>query len=264
VTLRALDVLGRAPLVACEDTRITRRLLDRHGIAARLVSFHARSGPGRLGELLAHLRGGADLALATDAGTPGVSDPGEALVAAWVAEGGSVVPIPGPSAVLAAVVASAICGPRWAFEGFLPRSGRARRDRLARIDADARATVIYEAPGRLEATLRDLVAAVGPDRPAAVCRELTKVHEQVVRGTLASLAAAVADGTIPARGELVIVVGPRAEGESVAVTDADVAGARARIDRLVGAGLRRREASRLVAEDTGIARRRLSGTEPRA
>jgi 16S rRNA (cytidine1402-2'-O)-methyltransferase len=165
--------------------------------------------------------------------------------------------------VLAAVVASAICGPRWAFEGFLPRSGRARRDRVARIAADERATVIYEAPGRIGATLRDLVAAVGPERPAAVCRELTKVHEQVARGTLAWLVAAVADGTIPARGELVIVVGPRVGTEQVAVTDADVAGARARIDRLVGAGLRRREAARLVAEDTGIARRRLYGAEPR-
>ena len=116
------------PLVAAEDTRLTRRLFARHGLATRLVSYHARNAAARGPELLAHLRGGADLALVTDAGTPLVSDPGGELVAAWAAEDGAVVPIPGPSAVLAALVASGIAGPRWAFEGFLPRSGRERRD----------------------------------------------------------------------------------------------------------------------------------------
>ena len=152
VTLRALEVLRAVPLIAAEDTRISRRLLVRYEIATRTVSFHARSGPARLEELLAHLRGGADLALVTDAGTPAVSDPGGDLVAAWAAEGGTVVPIPGASAVLAAVAASGIAGPRWGFEGFLPRSGRERRERLARIAADDRATVLYEAPSRLAAT----------------------------------------------------------------------------------------------------------------
>ena len=136
VTLRALDVLAAVPLIAAEDTRLSRRLLDRYEIKTRAISFHARSGPGRLEQLLEHLRGGLDLALVTDAGTPIVSDPGGDLVAAWTAEGGTVVPIPGASAVLAAVMASGVAGPRWGFEGFLPRSGRERRDRLARVAAD--------------------------------------------------------------------------------------------------------------------------------
>jgi 16S rRNA (cytidine1402-2'-O)-methyltransferase len=183
VTLRALEVLRAVPLVAAEDTRLTRRLFTRHGLATRLVSYHARNAATRGPELLEHLRGGSDLALVTDAGTPLVSDPGGELVAAWAADGGTVVPVPGPSAVLAALVASGIAGPRWAFEGFLPRSGRERRARLARLAADPRTSVLFEAPGRLAVTLADLVAACGPDRPAAVCRELTKVHEEVRRGT---------------------------------------------------------------------------------
>jgi hypothetical protein len=135
---RALEVLREVPLIAAADTRHSMRLLARHGIETRLTSFHARSGPGRLTALLEHLRGGHDLALVSDAGTPIVSDPGADLVGAWADEGGRVVPIPGPSAVMAAVSATGMAGPRWSFEGFLPRSGRERRDRLAAIAADER------------------------------------------------------------------------------------------------------------------------------
>jgi len=207
VTLRALEVLAAVPLVAAEDTRLTRRLFARHRITTRLVSFHARNAAARLPELLAHLRSGADLALVSDAGTPGVSDPGEELVAAWAEEGGVVVPIPGASAVLAAVVGSGLAGPRWTFEGFLPRSGRERRERLARIAADERGAVIFEAPTRTTATLADLAAACGPERPAAVCRELTKIHEEFVRAPLGELAERARDGRLTLRGEIVIVVG---------------------------------------------------------
>ena len=154
VTLRAIETLQAVPLIAAEDTRLTKRLLDRHGIGGRLTSFHARSGAGRLVALLDHLRGGADLALVTDAGTPMVSDPGADLVHAWAGEGGLVVPIPGASAVLAAVSASGVAGPRWSFEGFLPRSGRERRERVAAIAADERGCVLFEAPGRAAATRR--------------------------------------------------------------------------------------------------------------
>ena len=194
VTLRALTVLAEVPLIAAEDTRLTKRLLDRHGIQGRLTSFHARSGAGRLVALLDHLRGGEDLALVTDAGTPVVSDPGADLVHAWAGEGGLVVPIPGASAVLAAVSASGVAGPRWSFEGFLPRSGRERRDRLAAIAGDGRGSVLFEAPGRAAATLRDLAAACGETRVGAVCRELTKIHEQIVRGGLGELAVAASPG----------------------------------------------------------------------
>ena len=270
VTLRALEVLRAVPLIAAEDTRITRRLLDRHGVETRVTSYHARSGPGRTGALLEHLRSGADLALVTDAGTPAVSDPGTDLVTAWAAEDGVVVPIPGASAVLAAVAASGVAGPRWSFEGFLPRSGRERRERLARIAADERGTVVYEAPGRVAATLGDLTAACGPDRPAAVCRELTKLHEQIVRGSLGELAGvATMDpgggaGSIPARGEFVIVIGYAPGGTTGTTAEGAedrFAAARADVERLVGSGVARGEAARRVAAATGLSRRRLYGAE---
>jgi 16S rRNA (cytidine1402-2'-O)-methyltransferase len=245
-------------LIAAEDTRLTKRLLDRHGVAAKLTSFHARSGAGRRVALLEHLRGGADLALVTDAGTPVVSDPGAELIADWTAEGGRVVPIPGASAVLAAVSATAVAGPRWSFEGFLPRSGRERRDRLTAIAADRRGTVLFEAPGRVAATLRDLVAACGTTRAGAVCRELTKIHEQIVRGTLGDLAAAAADGAIPARGEFVLVVGAGEDARPAGMPDADsLSEALAAVEQLVAAGSARGDAARRVAAATGIPRRRL-------
>lgn len=259
ITFRAVDVLGSVPLIAAEDTRLTRRLLDRHGIETRTVSYHARSGPRRLEELLDHLRAGSDLALVTDAGTPVVSDPGSDLVAAWAAEGGTVVPIPGPSAVLAAVAATGVAGPRWAFEGFLPRRGRERKERLAAIAGDPRGTVLFEAPGRVAATLRDLAAACGEGRRGAVARELTKLHEQIVQGTLGELASAVADGTIPARGEFVLVVGMRDAAGGSGTAEPDLAAARAAVEGLVRGGVARGDAARRVAAETGLPRRRLYG-----
>ncbi len=264
VTLRALETLRAVPLIAAEDTRVSRRLLDRYEIDGRVVSFHARNATRRLPELLDHLRAGLDLALVTDAGTPGVSDPGDELVRAWAGEGGTVVPIPGPSAVLAAVVASGVAGPRWAFEGFLPRSGRPRRERLARIAADERGCAIYEAPGRVAATLTDLAAACGPERPAAVCRELTKLHEEILRGSLGSLAERARTGAITLRGEFVVVVGER-RPDAAATAEADgpgpdrLARARAEVERLVADGTARGDAARQVAAATGIPRRRLYG-----
>jgi 16S rRNA (cytidine1402-2'-O)-methyltransferase len=273
VTLRALEVLRSVPLVAAEDTRTTRRLFARHAIRTRMVSHHARNAARRLPELLAHLRGGADLALVTDAGTPLVSDPGASLVAGWAAEGGPVVPVPGPSAVLAALVVSAVAGSRWAFEGFLPRGGRERRARLESIAADGRATVLFEAPGRLAATLADLATACGPERPAAVCRELTKIHEEVRRGSLATLAAAAAAGDLAARGEIVVVVGEATgqaarpagvgrDGANSGQQGPSLADARAEVERLVAGGVPRGEAARRVAAATGLPRRSLYG--PRA
>ena len=263
VTYRALETLRAVPLIAAEDTRITRRLLDRYEITTRTVSYHAQSGPARERELLEHLAAGADLALVTDAGTPVVSDPGEGLVAAWAAAGGTVVAIPGASAVLAAVASSGVAGPRWSFEGFLPRSGRERRERLAAIAADERGSVLFEAPGRLAGTLRDLAAECGADRAGAVCRELTKLHEQVVRGALGDLAEQAADGSIPARGEVVVVVGWGRGSAALAAADpADaLEAARAEVERLVADGAARGEAARRVAAATGLPRRSLYGAE---
>ncbi len=204
----------------------------------------------------------------TDAGTPAVSDPGGELVAAWAAEGGVVVPLPGASAVLAAVAGSGVAGPRWTFEGFLPRSGRERRERLARIAADERGAVVYEAPGRVAATLADLAAACGGSRAAAVCRELTKLHEQIVRGTLDELAAAAGDGRDPgARG---VRAGRRAGWRGVRRSAAALgrrgrrSGSRPRsaeVERLVAAGTARGDAARQVAASSGIPRRRLYNAE---
>ncbi|HET7027477.1 MAG TPA: 16S rRNA (cytidine(1402)-2'-O)-methyltransferase [Candidatus Limnocylindrales bacterium] len=262
VTLRALDVLRTVPLVAAEDTRVTRRLFERHAIRSRLISYHARSPERRTEELLAHLASGADLALVTDAGTPGISDPGDDLAARWAALGGRVVPIPGASAVLAAVSATGIAGPRWSFEGFLPRSGAERRARLARVASDERGSVLFERPDRIPATLRDLSAVAGAERPAAVCRELTKRHEEIVRGTLGELAERARAGELVARGEAVIVVGQAparspadaAPGGSAATT---VEAGRAEVERLVAAGLSRSAAAGRVAAATGLPRREL-------
>ena len=168
ISLRALETLRDVAVVAAEDTRVTRKLWSRFEIETPLVSYHAHSDDRRTAELLARLEAGDDVALVSDAGTPLVSDPGEVLVDAWAQRGGTVVPIPGASAVLAALVASALSAARWGFEGFLPRKGRERKERLARIAADDRATVIYEAHGRTAGTLRDLAAACGPDdRPSS-------------------------------------------------------------------------------------------------
>jgi 16S rRNA (cytidine1402-2'-O)-methyltransferase len=257
ITLRALETLGAVPLIAAEDTRLTRRLMDRHGLDVPLTSFHAKSGPGRMTALLEHLRGGSDLALVSDAGTPVVSDPGGELVAAWAAEGGTVVALPGPSAVLAAVAVSGVAGPHWTFEGFLPRSGRERRDRLARIGGDERGAIVFEAPNRVAATLRELAATCGEDRPGAVCRELTKLHETVSRATLGELAEAAASGEIPARGEFVLVVGAWASARRPDEVAPSLDAARAEVDRLVAAGASRSEAARRVAATTGLPRRSL-------
>ena len=274
VTHRAIEVLGAVPLIAAEDTRLTSRLLGRYAITTRLTSFHARSGPGRLATLLEHLGGGADLALVTDAGTPIVSDPGADLVSAWASRGGVVVPIPGASAVLAAVSATGVAGPRWSFEGFLPRSGRERRERLAALARDDRGSVIFEAPGRVAATLRDLAAAAGAGRSGAVARELTKRHETITRGTLGELAAAAAEGTIPARGEFVLIVGMRSAGEAApgrprsarihpARASDPLSAARDEVERLVAAGTARGDAARQVAAATGLPRRQLYGAAAR-
>jgi len=264
ITLRAIEVLRSVAVVAAEDTRLTRRLWARHEIHTQLVSYHARSPESRTEALLSRLAGGQDVALVSDAGTPLVSDPGEALVTAWAARGGRVVPIPGASAVLSALVASGLSAARWGFEGFLPRRGAERRERLARIAADERATVLFEAPGRTAGTLRDLAEVCGDDRAAAVCRELTKLHEEVRRGTLGELAAGAVED--PPRGEVTIVVagapsGFRAPGSAGTLT-ADQAGAaldtaRGQVDELVAAGQSRSSAARQVARESGLPRREL-------
>jgi 16S rRNA (cytidine1402-2'-O)-methyltransferase len=253
VTLRALEVLRSAAVVAAEDTRLTRRLFARHGIETPMVSYHARSPASREAQLIGRLEAGDDVALVTDAGTPLVSDPGAELVREWIGRGGRVVPVPGASAVLAALVAAGLPAARWSFDGFLPRRGRERKDRLAEIAAARRTSVLFEAPGRVAATLRDLAGACGSSRQAAVCRELTKLHEDVRRGTLLDLA--VGAETDPPRGEVTIVVAGAPEPASAARLG--IVDARVLVERLVSGGMTRTAAAKQVAQETGLPRREL-------
>ena len=244
VTLRALAVLREADVVAAEDTRRTRTLLDRHGIATPLVRLDAHRIPthGR-GVLAAHRH----VAYATDAGTPGISDPGADLLRLALGLGVHVEALPGPTAFVPALVLSGLPVHRFAFEGFLPRKGRERRERLAEIAGRPFATALYEAPTRVAATLQELAEVAGPQRPAAVARELTKRFEEVRRGTLAELASAFADHA--PRGEVVLVVGPAPSPSDAAPTAAigpDAAAAEALARELAAGGLWGRDLRRAL------------------
>jgi 16S rRNA (cytidine1402-2'-O)-methyltransferase len=240
VTLRVLAALREADVVACEDTRRTRVLLDRYGVSAHLVSYHEHNEVERAAELVERMRGGAVVALVSDAGMPLVSDPGFVLVQSCVAAGLAVEVLPGPSAALAALVASALPAHRWRFAGFLPR----KRGELLEAFRSPETLVAFESPRRVAASLRAL-AEVDPQRPVAVCRELTKVHEEVVRGTAAELAARY--GSAAPKGEVVLVVGP-----APAVAEPDLAPALDALRRLVQAGAKPRVAASVVAELAGV------------
>ncbi len=247
---RAVEVLASADVVCCEDTRRTRALLTASGVAARgrLRSLHRHNEASRVEALLDSVEAGSVVAVVTDAGTPAISDPGARLVEGAAARGLEVTVVPGPSAALAALVVSGLPTDRFCVEGFLPRKGADRRRRLAVLAAEERTAVVFEAPTRLAGTLGDLVGALG-DRPVAVVRELTKVHEEVWRGTLAE--AAERFGADPVRGEVVVVLG--GAGPAPSATDEQVAAAVA--DRLA-AGDGAREAADAVASELGVPRRR--------
>jgi len=207
ITLRALDILRSVDLIVAEDTRQSRKLLDRYEIRTPMVAGHEHNEASLAPRIVQRLAGGESVALITDAGTPLLSDPGRRLVDAAIAAGHPVSPVPGPSALLAALVASGLECTRFIYLGFLARKGQERATELELVAASLVTSVIYESPARLGATLTELAEVAGPDRPAAVARELTKLHEEIRRGTLAELTAYYTEH--PARGEIVIVVGPR-------------------------------------------------------
>jgi 16S rRNA (cytidine1402-2'-O)-methyltransferase len=260
LTARATEVLCSADLVLAEDTRHTGRLLAHIGSSVPQRSLHEHNERARVEEIVAELAGGAHVALVTDAGTPLVSDPGLALVRACADAGIPVVPIPGASAVLAALVASGLASDRVAFDGFLPRRGRARRERIEELVHERRTVVLFLSPHRAEDDLADLALACGEERLGALCRELTKLHEEIRRGTLAELRDGVADGV---KGELTLVLAGARAPEVPDVTDgvgvAAVAG-------LVAEGWSTRDAVEKVADDLGLRRRALYAavTEDRA
>ena len=239
VTLRVLGALREADVIACEDTRTTKVLLDRYGVSAERVRYDAHTERRVAPRLVERMRGGAVVALVSDAGMPLVSDPGLVLVQACVAAGREVEVLPGPSAALAALVASGMEASTWRFVGFLPR----KRGALVEVLGSPEVVVAFESPRRVGSSLAAL-AEVDAERPVAVCRELTKLHEEVVRGTAAALAARYADA--PPRGEVVLVIGAAAGGE------ADLGPALAALRRLVDdAGARPRPAAAVVAGLTG-------------
>ena len=217
ITLRALETLAGVDLIACEDTRITRRLTERYGIAADLTPYHEHNAAAARPKLLQRLAQGASIALVSDAGTPLISDPGFKLVREACAAGHAVMALPGPSSVLTALSVAALPTDRFFFEGFLPAKETARRARLAdlaRIDATL---VIFESGNRVQDALRDLAEAMGT-REAAICRELTKLHEEVLRATLAELAGRA--DQLETRGEFVLVIGPPAADAQVLTAEA--------------------------------------------
>jgi 16S rRNA (cytidine1402-2'-O)-methyltransferase len=266
VTLRVLAALREADVVACEDTRHTRVLLERYGLTARLVSFHEHNEAARARELVAQIREGAVVALVSDGGTPVVSDPGFRLVRACLEEDLRVEVLPGPSAVVTALVASGLPPERWLFAGFLPR----KHAELTELLSSASATLVaFESPRRLEATLR-LLAALDPERPLAVCRELSKLNEEVRRGSAAELAVHYGSGhptgqepggggagsgrtgsapaapTRPVRGEIVLVIG------AASPVAARRAAALAALRELIDAGAKSRPAAAVIARLTGL------------
>jgi 16S rRNA (cytidine1402-2'-O)-methyltransferase len=239
MTARAIDTLRACARVVAEDTRRTRQLLTHFGVTGKPVDrLDAHAGANDVARVVARLEEGEDVALVTDAGTPGVSDPGEALVVAAVAAGATVVPVPGASAVLAAVVASGLAGDgRFRFVGFLPRDGSARRDAIALVSETPETVVLFEAPSRVGATLRDFADAT-PERGVCVARELTKLHEELVRSTCKALAETDREWM----GEVVIVLGPHEPRERMARVD-DAA-----LDARIDEALSRGDHARSIAE----------------
>jgi 16S rRNA (cytidine1402-2'-O)-methyltransferase len=247
ITLRAIDMLKDADVVACEDTRHTAKLLHAHGITTPMTPYHDHNAERVRPLLLKRLHKGAIVALVSDAGTPLVADPGYKLVRACLADGIDVTVAPGPSAVLAALVLSGLPTDRFLFAGFLPPRSAARRTALRELHATTTTTIFFESPQRIEATLADLAEILGT-RDAAIMREMTKLHEDVHRGTLAELAEAFAGKDAP-KGEIVIVVGPPAvaPGLSDASLDAMI------LDALAHQSLR--DTATMLAEATGRPRR---------
>lgn len=250
ITFRAVDVLRKVSVIACEDTRRTRKLLEHYGIEARLVSCHEHNEEERSQELLERLEAGEDVALVSDAGTPLVSDPGYRLVRKAVGRGVRVVPVPGASAAAAALSASGLETDSYYFGGFLPRKAKERRRLLEALARLPCTLVFYEAPHRVVETLADF-AALLPDRPVVVARELTKIHEEFLRGKAAEVREELLRrGAV--KGEITLLVGKAQPEEPAPAPEADV---RSRLKQLERQGLSRMEAMKRLARELGVGKR---------
>ena len=248
---RALRALEEADFIAAEDTRVTLKLLNHFNIKKPLVSYYEHNARSAGERILERILAGENCALVTDAGMPSVSDPGEDLAARCAGAGVELTAVPGPCAAVTALALSALPAGRFCFEGFLSTSGRSRREHLESLKGERRTMVFYEAPHKLVKTLEDLRAAFGPGRRIALCREMTKLHEEVVRSSLGEAAALYAE--TPPRGEFVLVV----EGAAEAKTEFGREEALALVERRRAEGMSLKEACRLTAEETGIKKNEL-------
>lgn len=249
ITLRALNVLKSVDLIACEDTRHTRRLLDHFGIRKPTVSYHEHNEQARTEELVQRLLSGSSVAIVSDAGTPGISDPAYRIVLAAIEHGIVVTPIPGAVAAIAGLIASGLPTDSFLFAGFLPPKKMARRSRLEELKAERATLIFYEAPHRIRETLADALEVLG-DRQASLARELTKLHEQFLRGTLSEIAAHF-DDTQP-RGEMTLVIAGNEKDNSLPVETSSIS---EQVERLMLGGLIRNDAIKQAAKSRGLSKR---------
>jgi len=249
ITHRALQVLQDVDLIACEDTRHTHKLLKHYGINTKTISYHEHNEQQRAEQLIDLLKQGSDIAVVSDAGTPAISDPGFRLVRAAIQSDVMVVPVPGPSALISALIAAGLPTDEFFFAGFLPSRANARRTRLSELRSVPGTLIFYEAPHRLATTLRDAFEILG-ERESVVARELTKLHEEIKRGRLSELSGHYADQEAP-RGEIVVLIDRNVIGETEVKTEASVA---ALVDRFEQDGLDHRAALKKAARELGLSR----------
>ena len=255
VSRRALQVLGEVDLILAEDTRRTRKLLSRYEIHTQVRAFHEHNEDAQAPDFVASMATGAQLALVSDAGTPAISDPGYPLIRAAIEAGIAVVPIPGPSAVLAALAASGLPTARFLFAGYLPRKRSARQTALRGLQDEPGTLIFLESPRRVAAALADAAEVLG-ERPVAVARELTKIHEEFLRGSLSEIADVLAERTL--RGELTLCIGGAPRSATTPAGDradaTELPGLQERFEMLLGRGLARNEAVKMIVRETGIPR----------
>jgi 16S rRNA (cytidine1402-2'-O)-methyltransferase len=249
ITHRALQVLKDVDLIACEDTRHTHKLLQHYGITTKTVSYHEHNEQQRTAQLIAQLKDGSNIAVVSDAGTPSISDPGFRLVRAAIENNVPVVPVPGPSAVISALIAAGLPTDEFFFAGFLPSRSNARRTRLNELRAVPGTLIFYEAPHRLASTLKDAYEILG-EREAVVARELTKLHEEIKRGRLSELSSYFEDHD-KARGEIVVLIDRTVIAETTVTTESTIA---ALVDRFEQEGMDHRAALKKAARELGLSR----------